>query len=210
MFTREQISDLQVIIKQTIEQLLNDKAFLNTIVESIQEKLEIKETQKKVKELTTEVENLKKENKALEDNMERMEQHRKRKSIRIHGVTESREERVSEKVIETLKDKMKINIRNDEMENCFRTGKTRNGKRSILVTLTREDIKKTIVQNRGKLKGTGISIAEDVTPGKYALSLQAKQKLGKENVWILGGEIRARLNQGTIIIKNKDDLDQIQ
>lgn len=210
MFTRDQMSDLQVIIKETIVQLISDKDFLNTLVENIQEKLEIKKTQKKVHELTVEVLNLKEENRVLKDKMENLEQHKKRKSLRIHGVPESKDEKVAEKILEVVRDKMNLNIRNEDIETHFRTGKIMNGKRSILVSFARENIKKIVVQNRGRLKGTGISITEDVTPEKYALFLKAKQKLGKENVWIFGGEIRARLDQKKISIKSGEDLDQIQ
>lgn len=213
MFTREQLSDIQVIIQETITKLMKDEIFLNTLVTTIQEKLQINKMQQKIEELTKEVEKLKEEkqetNKIITKEIEIMKQHRKRKAIRMHGVTESNGEKVIEKALEILNTNLNLNLVPDNLENCFRVGKIRNEKRAILITFTNENTKKTVIQNRGKLKGTGISIAEDVTPQRYKLFREAKEKLGKENVWIAGGEIRAQIGQQRRVIKDKEELDQL-
>lgn len=213
MFTREQLSDLQIIIQETITKLLKDDTFFNVLVTNIQEKLQIKQMQQKIEDLTKEVEKLKEEKQAdmkiMAEKIGRIEQHRKRKSIRINGVTENNGEKVTDKALEILNGKLKLNLGNNDLENCFRIGKTKNGKRSILVGFTKENMKRTAIQNRGKLKGTGISITEDITPEKYKLFREAINKLGKENVWILGGEIRTRIGQQQRVIKDKEELDQI-
>lgn len=212
MFTREQLSDLQTIIQETISKLMRDDTFFKVLVTNIEEKLQIKQMQQKIDDLTKKVEKLKEEKeeeiKIMAEKIEKMEQHRKRKSIRIYGVIENNRENVIEKALEVLNGKLKLNLRDHDLENCFRIGKTRNGKRPIMIGFTKENVKKAAVQNRGKLKGTGISVTEDVTPAKYKLFKEAKEKLGKENVWILGGEIRAQIDQQRHVIRSKAQLDQ--
>lgn len=206
-FTREQVNDVKIIIKETISELLNDEKFISTIAEKVEQKLKLKETKQTVQELQKEVEVLKYNNRKLQDDIETLQQHLKRKSIRIHGLPENNDENIHEKVIKVFKEKLKVNVTKNDIENCFRIGKDQNGKRTVLVTVIQQNMKLKLIQNRKALKGTGITITEDMTPGKYVLLKMAMEKFGKDNVWFYGGDIRVKKDQTKKIIRTKIDLD---
>lgn len=208
-FTREQVNDVKIIIKETICELLNDEKFLSMIADKVEQKLKFKETQQKVQELQKEIELLKKNNKHLQGDVELLQQHIKRKSIRIHGLPESIDENIHGKVINVFKEKLKVSVAQEDLENCFRIGRNQNGKRTVLVTFSQQNMKLKILQNRKALKGTGITIAEDMTLAKYTLLKMAMEKFGRHNVWYYGGNIRVKVDQTKHIIKTTTDLDNL-
>ena len=50
-----------------------------------------------------------------------------------------------DKALEMLNEKLKPDLGNNDQENCFRIGKTKNGKRSILVIFTKENAKGVVL-----------------------------------------------------------------
>ena len=77
--------------------------------------------------------------KIMAEKIERIEHHRRRK---VKGATENNSERITDKALEILNEKLKLILGNNDLENCIRIGKTKNGNRTMLVGFTKENAKK--------------------------------------------------------------------
>nr|CAH7745579.1 unnamed protein product [Callosobruchus chinensis] len=213
-YTRQEIGDIKVIIKETITELFADDNFINLLAGKLEQKLErrlcIPEMKEKVNELQKEMVSLKHQNSQLQGEVDKLNQHIKRKSLIIHGIKESSNEDIRNTVTKFFKDRLNTNIPSEELENCFRIGRKPNGKRPVLTTLRLQSTKWSLLKNRKALKGTGITITEDMTKANYNLLKKAKEQLGQENVWFYGGLIKGKLGSMKYTIENEDDIDRLK
>lgn len=205
-FTREQITDIKLIIKQTIEEFLSDDSFIKIFSEKIERKLEIKETQKKVQALEKRVDELQKENEKLQGDLDILQQHIKRKSFRVYGINESKDENITQKLLNDLNKKLKLDMTEVNIENCFRIGKRDVKNRPILFTVNSHNLKMKLLQKRKYLKDTGITIQEDMSHRKYLLLKKAIEHFGKGQAWYFAGDVIVKKEQKKYFIKNDEDL----
>lgn len=209
-FTRDQIDDIKCIIKQTITELLTDDKFTAMIAEKVSQKLNIEDMQNKLKDMEKTVKTLQEVNKNITNKMESLQQHMKRKSLRIYGVSEEPNENLHEKTIKIVNEKVKVKINAEDIENCFRTGRNHNGKRPILLTVNKYVTKQNIIMNRKLLRGTNIMISEDMTFENHKLLREAETTIGKGKVWFYNGKISAKIGPTTHHIKSSEDINRIK
>nr|CAH7754479.1 unnamed protein product [Callosobruchus chinensis] len=150
--TRDQITDIKLIIKQTIEELFSDENFITVISDKIERKLGFKATQQKMVELEREVADLRRSKNKLECDMEMLSQRMRRKSLR-----ERQGGNASEQVRALCKDKLKTHVSEENLENFFWTGKSKNEMRAILFTVDSYNLKLKLLRNRKLLKGSGLT-----------------------------------------------------
>nr|CAH7755890.1 unnamed protein product [Callosobruchus chinensis]CAH7758424.1 unnamed protein product [Callosobruchus chinensis] len=207
-FTREQVNDVKMIIKETVKELLNDDNFISLISNKLEQKMGITEIKQKVNDLNQTLAKLQQENKQLRGEIDRFNQHTKRKSLRINGVSENPGENLPREIVSLCKDKCRVEIAESDLENCFRIGRVQNGKsRTVLVTFTNQVNRQRILQNRKSLKGTPLTIVEDMTQYNYQLLRRAKDKYGKHNAWYYGGQVRVNINGVKSVVKCLEDID---
>ena len=60
--------------------------------------------------------------------------------------------------------------------------------------------------NKKKLKHSKIAISEDLIKSRFDLLTFGKDKLGKENVWSMGGKIFTKYGGKKINLKSEDDV----
>lgn len=205
--TRDQIADVKIIIKQTIDEIFNDDNFIKILVEKIEHKFEIKETQQKVQDLELRINVLERENEKLQGSVDNFEQHLKRNTFRIYGIKENTGENTFKKIVHTIKTNLKVEVDETNLVNCFRNGKVMEGKeRPILFTVDSHNLKLELLKNRKNLKGSGMSLSEDMPLRKYQLLKKAIEKWGKEHVWYYGGHINVKNGQKKMKIKTEKDL----
>nr|CAI5847681.1 unnamed protein product [Callosobruchus analis]CAI5857722.1 unnamed protein product [Callosobruchus analis]CAI5869483.1 unnamed protein product [Callosobruchus analis] len=213
-YTRQEIGDIKVIIKETISELFADENFINILVGKLEHKLEtrlcIPDMKQKMDELQKEMVLLKHQNKQLQGEVDKLNQHIKRKSLIIHGIKENGDEDIRSIITKVFKDRLNTNIPSEELENCFRIGKKHNGKRPVLTTFRQQSTKWTLLKNRKALKGTGITITEDMTTENFNLLKKAKEQLGQENVWFYGGHIKGKLGNTKYTIDSEDDIHRLK
>ncbi|CAH1962420.1 unnamed protein product [Acanthoscelides obtectus] len=162
------MTDVKLIIKQTIEELLSDDKFLTLISDKIEQKLGIKEKQ---------IVDLRHVKNKVEFDLEKFQQHARRKSFRIVGMKESHGTSVLEQVLTLCEDNLKTRVLEENIENCFWLGRKKNEQRSVLFTVNSHKMK--LLRNRKLLKGSGIALTEDMSPARYNLYQNAVQKWGK-------------------------------
>ena len=136
----------------------------------------------------------------LVDQVNELRQYSRRTNLLIHGVAEEENPATKEDT-----DAKATNIFHNQLElsNDFikkdisrshRLGKRQNGRnRPIIVRFTSYRAKKMVFDVKKKLKNTGISITENLSPERYELYKKCMNSFGKENCWTLDGRINCLL-----------------
>ena len=141
----------------------------------------------------------------LVDEVHELRQYGRRTNLLIHGVEEE-EYRPNEKVKEDTDAKVteifhaRLGLENDfdpkDISRSHRLGKRKNGKkRPIIVRFTSYRARKTVFDAKKKLKGSGVSITENLTKERYDLYKKCGDLFGKENCWTLDGRINCLLTE---------------
>ncbi|CAH1963222.1 unnamed protein product [Acanthoscelides obtectus] len=66
-----------------------------------------------------------------------------------------------------------------------------------------------LLRNRKLLKGSGITLTEDMSHARYNLHQKAVQKWGKQKTWFYNGEIWVKLRENKLQIKTEEDLNNM-
>lgn len=129
------------------------------------------------KENKTEIENLN----VYVDNME---QNTKKNMLRIHGLDQEAEgETLMQHFINFLKEKLKIDCTENDIDYVMRLPNTNNQPMltsTVLVNFVNNHLKFQIFNAKKLLKNSGISIFEDLTKTRFELLMEAKKQLGKK------------------------------
>lgn len=127
----------------------------------------------------------------LEENMDSIAQNQKKNCVRICGLPESVGESLIESVTRFMNDHLNIICTQNEIDYCFRVGSTSidDKPRTTIVNFLCNWKKSEVISARKVLKGTPFALFEDLTPKRYKILEQAKQKYGNNKVWSSGGKI---------------------
>ncbi len=124
-----------------------------------------------------------------------LEQYTRRNSIRLFGISESKDKHENCDIIVTnlARDKLGVNIDVHEIDRSHRVGKKPNepGKkpRPIIVKFATYRSRQKLIRNRRKLKGTGITIKEDLTRSNQTLLEQVSRSEKVISSWTTDGRI---------------------
>nr|CAI5854054.1 unnamed protein product [Callosobruchus analis] len=114
-----------MIIKETVKELLNDDNFISLISNKLEQN-----------DLNQTLTKLQQENNQLRGEMDKFNQHIKRKSLRINGVSENPGENLPREIVSICKDKCRVEIAESDFENCFRIGRIQNGRVGLYLLLS--------------------------------------------------------------------------
>ena len=147
-----------------------------------------------------------------------LEQYTRKNSARLFGVKESDDEATPEsQAIHIIKEHLRIEINESEVEIAHRVGKYRQeGKldskkaRPILIKFLSHKSKEKIMKAKRHFKGSNYWITEDLTSVNLEKlkCLNELRKAGKiRNVWTTDGKIRVRrLNDSVVTITSSEDI----
>lgn len=227
--TRGKISDIKVVIRETIQELFSERDFLSRLADKLLEKInlpdisEIREVEAMIKTQNTEFDTLveaqnvkivtlEKENESLRRRVDKAEQYSRRKQVRLIGVKETAGENLSDVIQVILRDKLKLNCVDIKPSNCFRIGKKKSEgdkPRQVMLRLTSFEDRSLIMKQRKLLKGSGIIIVEDLTKTRHHLLKAAQEAFNKTSVWTLGGNIFARVKDEKYMIASMRDVEEL-
>lgn len=123
----------------------------------------------------------------------------RRSSMVIFGLEEERNENATSVVVKMIKDKLKIQIKDKDIEVCHRLGKTvLNKKRPMIVKFRYRDTKWDVMTARRGLKGTNITFSESLCKEVQRLLKEVKAHENTESVWAWNGKIFAKDKKGDI------------
>ena len=213
MPTRAESNDVKVILQQ----LCKDSDFLDLLLEHLSVKIteiintqcgelraEVKTLHDTVKERDCHIEHLRRK-------CDDLEQYSRRNNIRIFGVNEEKQENSVAVVLDVFNQKMGLSVKESDIDRAHRTGKIRerstNGDgssgppsksvaRPIIVRFTNYSVRSRVFNSKTKLKGTKVSIREDLTKNRLEDLSAASGKYGLRNVWTRDGIIFCRRDDG--------------
>lgn len=156
------------------------------------------------------------ENSALKKQIDNVEQYNKRKTLRIIGIKETENENVLEIVEDIIKSKMKLNISQNSIDECYRIQNKKDVNKpggqqtektvAIVVKFNTYEDRKMVYANKSRLKNFKIKIYEDLTKSKLLLMNKAIVKYGWKNVWTLDGKIKVKTELGIKLITDESDI----
>lgn len=157
--------------------------------------------------LEKEVQDLKTQIVEIRDEKDNMEQFSRKNNIRIFGINETNKENTNELVINLIQNKLNITIDPGEIDMCYRVGTNTEEKvRPILVKFKSNEVRNEIFYKKKTLKGTRITIREDLTKNRVKLVKIAVEKFGAKNVWTNGGKIIIHHANKKNIIRNIENI----
>lgn len=202
-------------IMAAISQALNSREFIENITTLIMKAVSVKlddfmeQQHGAVNKLVADNSKLKLENDKLAARLDNTEQYLLRNNIRLLGVPENDDVSLRNVLPNIFNKHLGLKLSSEDIESCYRVGRrSNNGKpRGILIKFHNYQQRQLIFQNKAKLKSTGLSIKEDLTPAKLKIFLYGCEKFHYRNVWTRDGLTYIKSNNKIVKIKSTDDID---
>ena len=127
--------------------------------------------------------------KKLTQRQDDLEQYQRRNCLRIFGVPEQSDEDTDKIVIETAA-KIGVGLSVNDIDRSHRIGRQINDRpRPVIVKFTSYRKRSEVFRSKRQLKGTGVTIREDLTKERLKLLQECITKYGLNNVWTLDGVV---------------------
>ena len=207
---REKISNLMEKMKQQVQEEV--KKAKEQIEQDINANFQFLEDDMRSKMATIDKTN---------QHLNSLEQYTRKNSIRLFGIKESDEDNVERQAIQIIKDNLRIEIKETDIEIAHRAGKfrpegRRDAKKSrpVLLKFASHKTKVKIMRAKKEFKGTEYWVTEDLT-SENADKVKVLNQLRKDNkiksVWTVDGKIRVKkLNDTIVMITTKDEIQQLE
>lgn len=218
VFTQAQKNDIKDIAKKSFNDNLEDEKFLDIIATKLSNMVMVKIGDKlqqlmdKCEALEKSNTRLKEENEELATSLDELQQYTRRNSLRIFGLKEEKNENVDQAVVNILNDKLGVAISIDNIDRCHRLGAFRPGSqkpRAIIIKFTSYRYRAKVFHEKKKLKGSGITIREDLTRARMEILNNAYEQFGFKNVWSNDGVIIVNKNSRKTRIKSLHELENL-
>jgi hypothetical protein len=198
------------IVKSAVESHLSSEGVLSEIIArlSVEIKTIVEEAIKAaVKPLSDEVSRLQNEvidlrtklrelDNNIADRTDDLEQYQRRNNLRIFGIKETSAEDTDALVLQLCSEKLGIDLPTDAICRSHRVGKqpppaTDGNKRHrpIIVKFVAYRYRQQIFAAKKKLKGSGVTVREDLTARRMEVYRAAAAKHGLRNTWTLDGRV---------------------
>ena len=122
---------------------------------------------------------------------ERHETFLRRKILLFHGIAETRDEKVSEVVLNTITNKMQLpDYTLGDLQACHRLGHTNSSRpRSILVRFRDLEQRRLVWDSKTSLKDSGVILSEFLTKTRHDVFMAARKRFGISSCWTTDGRI---------------------
>lgn len=206
--TRKGASDLDVIAEKVVDKLLSSDKFVESLTmlvrKSIHDELQAisKGFEQKVAQLEKDFQSRISD---LEDVIDCHEQYSRVNSIRIFGIVEQDDENTANVVRAVCEEKLGVKLSPGAIDIAHRTKKKGTANRPIIVKFASRMDKKMVLSNKKKLKGTRISVREDLTWKRVQRLRKLMDKFGGKNCWSSDGNLLVRTGDAVHkVITEKD------
>ena len=149
------------------------------------------EQRKIIEDIKSELDSLSTKIEKLEKLQDQQEQYSRRNCLLVHGIAEEKEEITDEVIINTLNEKLDLDVTSRVLERTHRIAESKKtrGKTCPIVKFFRYHDRNRVFRNKEKLKGQKISITEGLTKIRMDKLRQAEETYGFTNVWTNDGKI---------------------
>ena len=146
---------------------------------------------------------------SIQDKTDDLEQRDRLKNLRIFGVKEEQNESTDSLVIEVAT-KTNVSLQPGCISRSHRVGPKNSKKtRAIIVNFVSYADRKKFFQAKKKLKGSGISIREDLTKIRQKILERASAEYGPSTVWSNDGVIVIKIGETYHRVKTENELDTL-
>lgn len=185
-----------------MKEALQDTAWLEVLTNIIRDSVvaELKATIERNSDVITELKKtlLEKDKKIseLESKIDNLEQYQRRQCVRIFGIVEEENEDTNKIAIDVAQ-KIGVELNVSDIDRSHRVGRRDGDKpRPIIVKFVSYRKRWEIFSNKRKLKGSKITVREDLTKVRHAILREAITRFGLNSVWTSDGVIIVN-HQGT-------------
>lgn len=163
------ITNLQMF--ELLQEVKQQNNTIKTDVQAIKE--DLSRDKERIRELADKVSELERENSTLQKRIQGLEESSKKNSIIIFGLAEETEDSSSlkEEILSLFNNTLSIEVSLQDIDNLYRTRKRGDTARPVIVRFVRFSDKQIVLRSTHKLKGTSLSITNDIT-----LQQQQEQK----------------------------------
>ena len=146
--------------------------------------------------------------------MDDIEQYSRRNCLIFKGMQEQEEshENTDLIVVDICRKNLGVNLSRGDLDRTQRLGRKRSSTdkpRPIIVKFVNYHDRDDVFKSKRKLKGSSISIMENLTSRIVSLLKEVKEKVGFRNSWSLDGKIVAFFKGKKHIIASREDLSKL-
>ncbi|XP_008487928.1 uncharacterized protein LOC103524675 isoform X1 [Diaphorina citri] len=188
--------------KNTMDEYFKSESFKKIIEDAVQNAVE-----KKFKEMEEKVKHLEEENEKLTNQIDDLEQYGRRNNIKIYGIQKVDPKNLEKEVVKEINEKAGASIVSSQIEACHYLDKN---KTSVIVRFVSRKTRDDVYYLKKNLKGTRISITEDLTKKKYQLLKECQKHFEKRSLWTKYGVVKLHLNGKVHNIKNMKALEDLK
>ena len=129
------------------------------------------------------------------------EQYSRKSNIKIIGLNESKQENQKQLVLDLLKEKMDVNLREKDIDVAHRVGiykKNNKYPRAMIVRFVRRDHKMLVMKNRKKLKGQKYVVVDDLCQELVKVYNRVRNDERVQEAWTWFGKVFIKDKKGGI------------
>lgn len=195
----------------TFDMLFNDDVlsrFADLVSKRINSNFEvlIRNLETRLSETESRVSSLENENCLLKNMLDKQEQYSRRNNLRIYGVPlESNQENTDDLVVKLFSEKLGVDVSVQSIDRSHRLRSTHGKPPPILVKFCNYHARAAVASKKKHLKGSGITIAEDLTSIRASLRSKCCDKWGLGNVWTRDGAIKVKLGRNIHTVHTEQD-----
>lgn len=184
-----------LLIQKVCDKMLNSDAFAQKLADKIfifmEDKLKnmCNDLSKKYNNLEKRVTEIENDNQDLCDAYDQLEQKSRSNNVRIYGAEASERSNPMEAVQKIFSEKLNVDVPETYIVSVIKLPGTERNTKPLLVTFSNHKYKVDILKQVKKLKGSGISIREDLSRTRAAIVKDAVAKFGSRSVWTRDGRI---------------------
>lgn len=183
-----------ILVELVGKKLQESMQFNNDLVVGLKKELE--EKHKEVRALKQQ----------LQDRTDQLEMYTRRNSLRIFGL-EERDGENNDQLAISVAQKISVPLSLSDIDRCHRVGPKISGrKRPLIVKFVSYRKRQEVFRAKRLLKGSGITIREDLTRNRLELLQAAIQKFGLSNVWTEDGTVIVRQGNSRLRLQTMADL----
>lgn len=181
---------------------------LDILADKVTDKLEAKLAIKNMA-VTEKIDGLEAVSTMLRDKADDLEQQNRLENLRIFGIEEKKGENTNKLVLQ-LANKLKVKLPESSIGRSHRVGPVKEGKtRPIIVKFVSFADRKKLFMEKKHLKGTGITIKEDLTSIRQTVLKNASEAFSKEQVWSDMGAIVIKTDKNYHRVKTQHELEKL-
>lgn len=183
----DQLAELMKEYKnETTDLIKSFKMDTETNFETLSKKIEMNQVE--LKAAREEIKNLKDSNEVLKKQVESMDKIIRERNLILHGIKYEKTMKTEEEVIKIINNVLEIELKSDDIENCFTLGK-KEEHRPILIKFNSVKTRNIVMKNAYKLKNSTYFLSEDLSSER------------RETLRVLKKHVSDARNAGVVNIK---------